>query len=200
MSNQVQVYKTKFKSFGIIEVMIAAVVIILILSSAVVLSSSSIRLASKNDVYAMASQISDDILEQIVFAKTLQKTSFISGVGETGVFPIECFSTIISQRSTSDCTSASAYLPKNLVLPADANGFEVYATSNSTYPEDYFSVQMSVQKPEGSPSWCLGPGGNDTNIIPGDKCRFVRVEVDWKDAAGDQKYQTTQYFTDWESK
>jgi len=192
MLNKIFSENKKLRSFGIIEVMIASVIIILVLSSAVVLSSSSVRLANKNDVYSMAAQISDDILEQIVFTKSLNKASFIS---DTGInrFPVECFSTILSEKTGTNCASASDYLPKNLVLPADTGGFEVYKIDGSTYPPDYFRVQVSVKKPSGASSMCQG------SDIPGDKCRYVRVEVKWTDAAGDEKYDTAQYFSDWEN-
>lgn len=189
----------RLKSFGIFEAMIASVVVILILTSAVALSASSNRVASKNETYSFASQIADQFLEQITFGKSVGKVRFDQRAGDGGAFPIECFISNVGQRAAAICADATPFLPAALNQHLATDSPDVYTyknTDNSSFPPGYFKYTATVRQV--TSGWCYGPADSD-RIIPGLKCRNVKIQVMWKDGAGDQSYVATEYFGDWEN-
>lgn len=197
MSNRNK-HQIKLKSFGIIEAMVASMIVILILTSAVSLSSSSTRVANKNDAYSIASQIADEYLENIAFAKSVGKVRFIGSA--TGTFPPKCYNTSTTDRASADCldsTKGKSYLDllQMHFKSSDTSGIWYYNNSllTDSYPNNYFSYKVTMD----STQKCYAPDGTQT--IPAIKCRLFKVEVDWTDGAGNEKYFTSRYFTDWEN-
>ncbi len=193
--------KIKLKAFGLTEALIASVVIVLILSAAVALSSSSIKVATKNDTYSIASQISNDILERVSSAKELGQVTFDLSSSATS-FPIECFDTEGYKALGLDCVSGGAILPYQSNTKYSQTGFAYFDFKGKAnpYSADFFRYKVSVSKPQNSCS------GSENNDIPPEVCRFVRVDVVWdespafniSESSNEKHYVITQYFTAWE--
>jgi|GEM_PF-2141525 len=192
----------KLKAFGLTEALIASVVIVLILSAAVALSSSSIKVATKNDTYSIASQISNDILERVSSAKELGQVTFDLSSSATS-FPIECFDTEMYKTLGLDCASGGAVLPYQSDIKYSQAGFAYFDFKGkaSSYPEDFFRYKVSVSKPQDSCS-----GSKPDGVIPSEMCRFVKVDVVWDESpafnisgsSNEKHYVITEYFTAWE--
>lgn len=189
----------KLKAFGLTEALIASVMIVLILSSAVALSSSSIRVATKNDTYSIASQIANDIMERVSLAKGAGEISF-DLQSTPSSFPIECFDTASYQTLVS-CGAGRGILPYSSSTVSSPAGYTNSDFKVSSYPSNFFRYKVSISKPQDQ---C--PGSSTDQIIPPQMCRFVRVDVQWDESpafnisgsTNEKNYVVTQYFANWE--
>jgi len=197
----------KFKSFGIIEAVIASAIVVILISGAVSLSSSSLRSSSLNTAYFESEHIADDLMEQIYSAKSAGKLYFDSRdiVSTDTLFPIDCFDTSYWRSSCDGVISAGAELPYNTdTIFSGALGSEYVDVGKDdispAFPDVFYSWKISINKPsEMQPpiSGCRSVSDSG-NAIPEEKCRFAQIDIKWNESSGEKHYYLTQYFADWE--
>jgi len=210
----------RIRSFGVIEALIASMIIVVLVSAAVVLASISVRSSSQDTSFHEAEHLSEDLIEQLFYAKSNNLAYFTAGTYSAEKFPIECFDTDLAQTEPL-CKSSGVYkdgLPYNsetqFVVPSDLwpNGGFVRVKqadiANPSVANDYFYWKLDIYTPGDShltdfgfggpapiPGKCREIGGVS---LPAQKCRLCEIEIQWTESTGDKRYFETQYLTDWE--
>jgi len=205
----------KVKSFGLIEAIIACSILIILLTAAITLSSTLLRGSQLTQSYFEAEHIADDILERVLADKSRGLLSFIGSVDnpvEGEIFSIDCYDNQKGYGKLS-CQSGAKYkgqLPySDYGLPDPAKDYYISVKHDKapSFPDNYFSLKVSIRRPSEMPteidqgkSRCRSienSSGQQVDISP-DKCRYAEIDIKWVEPSGEKKYYQTQYFADWE--
>lgn len=208
----------KIKSFGVLEALIASMIIVVLLSAAVVLATMSVRSSSQNTNFHEAEHLSEDLIEQMFYAKSNNLAYFAAGTYSAEKFPMECFDTDIVQTEGL-CKSSGVYkdgLPytsqTEIVPTGEVHGGFVRVkqkdVANPGIADNYFYWKIDIYTPGDAHLVDFGFGGplpiagkcRDIGgvSLPAQKCRLSEIEIQWTEATGDKRYFETQYLTDWE--
>lgn len=191
--------RSKLKSFGLTESVVASVIIIVVLSATIALSGSMIKTTEVNASYAEAQHLSDNFFESINLIKSSGQVYFDDSVRGDKFVDIDCFATDY-YRSHPTCKSGvdTSNYPLDQIPYLNGEYRDGYYSvssdllDNPAFPDNYFHYKIEVTDLD-----CYTDDGGDIEI-PATKCRIVLTDIRWDEASGEKHYRQGMYLTDWE--